>query len=93
MSPKNFGWALDQLLAGKRVYNSDWVSGEYIWLMPPAVIKAEWCREPHLKSIAENNGGEIKANESIRKLMSDGTVLTGWVPSQTEMFSTNWNTV
>jgi hypothetical protein len=62
----------------------------YLWLMPAAKVKAEWCKEPHLKELAEANGGEIEALGTIRMLTADKKILTGWLASQTDVLSEDW---
>jgi hypothetical protein len=87
----DFGWAIRQLKAGNRVQRTGWNGkGMYLWLLPAATVKAEWCREPHLKAQAEANGGEIEALGSIRMMTADRKVLTGWLASQTDMLSDDW---
>ena len=87
----DFGWAVRQLKAGNRVQRTGWNGkGMYLWLLPAATVKAEWCREPHLKAQAEANGGEIEALGSIRMMTADRKVLTGWLASQTDMLSEDW---
>ncbi len=94
MIQQDFGWAIQQLKAGSRVRRSGWNGkGMYLWLLPAASVKAEWCREPHLKTMAEANGGEIEALGSIRMLTADRKVLTGWLASQTDMLSEDWEIV
>lgn len=86
-----FGQALEALKAGQRVARKGWNGkGMYLWLLPAAKVKAEWCREPHLKAVAEANGGEIEALGSIRMMTADKKVLTGWLASQTDMLSDDW---
>lgn len=53
-------------------------------------VKAEWCKEPHLKKLAEANGGEIEALGTIRMLTADKKILTGWLASQTDVLSEDW---
>lgn len=90
----DFGWAIRQLKAGNRVQRTGWNGkGMYLWLLPAATVKAEWCREPHLKAQAEANGGEIEALGSIRMMTADKKVLTGWLASQTDMLSEDWQLV
>lgn len=90
----NFGQALEALKSGKRVSRSGWNGkGMYLWLMPAAKVKAEWCKEPHLRSLAEANGGEIEAVGSIRMLTADKKVLTGWLASQSDMLAEDWATL
>ena len=59
-------------------------------LLPAATVKADWCREAHLKAVAEENGGEIEALGSIRMMTADRKVLTGWLASQTDMLAEDW---
>lgn len=87
----NFGEAIEALKQGKKVARAGWNGkGMYLWLMPAATIKAEWCKEPHLKSLAELNGGEIEALGSIRMFTADKKILTGWLASQTDILSEDW---
>lgn len=86
-----FGQALEALKTGRRVSRAGWNGkGMYLWLLPAAKVKAEWCREPHLKAVAEKNGGEIEALGSIRMMTADKKVLTGWLASQTDMLAEDW---
>lgn len=90
----DFGHALHFLKAGRRVRRAGWNGkGMYLWLLPAAIVKAEWCREPHLKAMAEANGGEIEALGSIRMFTADKKVLTGWLASQTDMLSEDWEII
>lgn len=87
----SFGDALEALKKGYRIARAGWNGkGMYLWLLPAASVKAEWCREPHLKEVAEANGGEIEALGSIRMMTADRKVLTGWLASQTDMLSEDW---
>jgi hypothetical protein len=91
MTPLTFGDAIAALKDGKRVARKGWNGkGMYLWLLPAAIVKAEWCREPHLKEVAEDNGGEIEALGSIRMMTADKKVLTGWLASQTDMLAEDW---
>jgi len=86
-----FGDAIAALKSGKRVSRAGWNGKDmYLWLLPAAMVKAEWCREPHLKAMAEANGGEIEALGSIRMMTADKKVLTGWLASQTDVLAEDW---
>lgn len=90
----NFGKAIEALKEGKKVARKGWNGkGMYLWLMQPATVKAEWCKEPHLKQLAEQNGGEIEALGTIRMLTADKKILTGWLASQTDILSEDWEIV
>ena len=87
----NFGEAIEALKEGKFVARTGWNGkGMYLWYMKPAMVKAEWCKEPHLKALAEENGGEVECLGSIRMKTADNKVLTGWLASQTDMLSDDW---
>ncbi len=87
----DFGGAIVALKSGKRVARQGWNGkGMYLWLLPAAIVKAEWCREPHLKAMAEANGGEIEALGSIRMMTADRKVLTGWLASQSDVLAEDW---
>ena len=86
-----FGAAIDALKSGKCVTRRGWNGkGMYLWLLPAAQVKAEWCREPHLKALAEANGGEVECLASIRMKTADNKVLTGWLASQSDMMADDW---
>jgi hypothetical protein len=88
---QTFGEAVKALKSGKRVSREGWNGkGMYLWLLPAANVKAEWCREPHLKAMAESNGGEIECLGSIRMMTADKKVLTGWLASQTDILAEDW---
>lgn len=91
----SFGVALELLKVGRKVSRAGWNGkGMYLWLMPAAMVKAEWCKEPHLKALAEANGGEIEALGTIRMYTVNASgrwaVLTGWLASQSDMLADDW---
>lgn len=89
-----FGEAIAHLKNGKKVRRAGWNGkGMYLWLLPSAMVKSEWCREPHLKEIAEANGGEVECLGSIRMMTADKKVLTGWLASQTDVLSEDWELI
>lgn len=86
-----FGEAIEALKRGKKVARKGWNGkGMYLWLKPAATIKAEWCKDPILKDIAEANGGEVEALGTICMKTADGKILTGWLASQTDMLLEDW---
>lgn len=91
ISNLTFGLAIEALKMGKKVARAGWNGkGMYLWLLSPAIIKAEWCKESHLREIAESNGGEIEALGAIRMMTADRKILTGWLASQTDMLAEDW---
>lgn len=86
-----FGEAIEALKQGKKVARKGWNGkGMYLWLKPAAIIKAEWCKDPILKDIAEANGGEVEALGTICMKTADGKILTGWLASQTDILLEDW---
>lgn len=86
-----FGMAIKAMKQGKKVARAGWNGkGMYLWLLPASSVKAEWCKEAHLKALAEQNGGEFECLGSIRMKTADNKVLTGWLASQTDMLSDDW---
>lgn len=94
MQGNNFGWAIRQLKAGSFVQRAGWNGkGMYLWLMPEANVPAAWCKEPHLKALAESQGGSMQCLGSIRMKTADNKVLTGWLASQTDILAEDWQIV
>ena len=89
-----FGMAIEAMKRGKKVARRGCNGkGMYLWLLPAANVKAEWCKEEHLKALAEQNGGEFECLASIRMKTADDKVLTGWLASQTDMLAEDWEIV
>lgn len=87
----DFGNAIKALKFGYKVHRKGWNgSGMFLWLKPASKVRAEWCKDPHLKHLAELNGGEINALGTICMLTAQNEILTGWLASQTDMLSEDW---
>ena len=94
MKDMNFGEAVAALKNGKKVARAGWNGkGMFLWLKPAVTIKADWCKDPLLKNLAEANGGEVEALGTICMKTADNKVLTGWLASQTDMLSEEWMVV
>lgn len=90
----SFGMAIEALKTGYKVARAGWNGKSmYLWLMPSTTIPVEWCKEPHLKQLAEQNGGSFEALSTIRMKTADNKVLTGWLASQTDMLAEDWMVV
>lgn len=87
----SFGLAIKALKAGHKVARKGWNGkGMFLWLKPAATVKAEWCKDPMLKGLAEANGGEIEALGTICMFTAQKQILSGWLASQTDMLSEDW---
>lgn len=91
---KTFGAVIEALKEGKTVTKENWHEYEFLWLKAATRIKAEWCKDEKLKALVEQQGGEINACNTICKYLftnkKEYQVLTGWTPSQKEMFDEDW---
>lgn len=87
----NFGFAIQSLKEGKRVTRKGWNGkGMFLWLKPATTIKSDWCKDPKLKELVDANGGEMEALGTICMKTADNKILTGWLASQTDMLSEDW---
>lgn len=94
----DFGKAIELLKAGKKVTRQGWNGkGMFLWLKPGTEIKSEWCKDPVLKELAEQNGGTILGIPTICMFTHDSTgrkaILTGWLASQSDMLLEDWEEV
>jgi hypothetical protein len=87
----NFGQALENLKQGKKITRQGWNGKNmFLWLKPATTIKSDWCKDPFLKELCDNNGGEMEALGTICMKTADNKILTGWLASQTDMLSEDW---
>ena len=91
----DFGGAIKALKEGHKVARKGWNGkGMFLWLKPATEVKAEWCKDPLLKDLAEENGGNILALGTICMYTHDSTgrkaILTGWLASQSDMLLDDW---
>lgn len=94
METFNFGTAIEKLKQGKKVTRKGWNGkGMFLWLKPATMVKSEWCKDEELKSIAEENGGEIEALGTICMKTADNKILTGWLASQTDILAEDWTDI
>ncbi len=86
-----FGQAVEALKSGFMVAREGWNGkGMWLWLKNETMVKSEWCQDPHLKWIADNNGGEIYAGGCICLKTAQNTIQSGWNPSQQDVLATDW---
>lgn len=68
----NFGETLVLLKQGKKVSRNGWNGkGMFLWLKPATTIKSEWCKDPMLKTLVDENGGEMAALGTINCSLVD----------------------
>lgn len=90
---QNFGQAIEALKQGKRVARQGWNGkGMYVSLQEGSVIKAENARGGAALARKEEADlpNEITIGAHLDMRAADGSIVVGWVASQTDMLSNDW---
>ena len=88
-----FSWAIEQLKAGEQLQREGW-NGEGMFVVAqkgyPDGIPANTNTA---KALRISEGTIIKTRPYLALLDVEGVLVTGWVPSQTDMFADDWEIV
>ena len=90
----SFGHALVMLVSGKKVARAGW-NGKGMWLCAPLrngtkQIPATGIWGKPNAEYAEQNGGTVTVMPYITMKAADGSIVMGWLASQTDMLATDW---
>lgn len=87
----DFGAALRALKQGQRVARAGW-NGKGMWLALQAgsVITKEQARGGAAKARADEGAENITIAPHIDMRAADGTIVIGWLASQTDMLAEDW---
>jgi len=99
MPEHNFGWAIQQMKAGKKVARAGW-NGKDMWvaLMPGMSLPPFNSQEPG-KKVNDRTARLIGADTPLETLpyiamwTADKKWLPGWLASQTDMLADDWDIV
>jgi len=93
----NFGEAIEALKKGQAVARSGW-NGKYLWLNKGSVpadrllVHGGGFTESVKDDLFENGDmGTITRLPNINMRTATGSTVTGWLASQTDMLSEDWN--
>ena len=92
MEEHDFGWAIRQLKNNKKVSRSGWNGkGMYLVLMDgyPSTVANAMTRQKH----GLNEGDTVTVNPYIVMKTATGNLQPGWLASQTDMLSSDWDIV
>lgn len=93
MEPRfDFSEALKRLKAGKRVCRSGW-NGKGMWLAltPSTTISNDQARRGAALMVANiDNPSTIEIGGHIDMRAADGSLVIGWLASQTDMLANDW---
>ena len=89
-----FGMAIEAMKRGKKVARRGW-NGKGMWLCVPLCdgpkeIPADGIWGKPNAEYAEQNGGTVKVVPYVTMKAADGTIVMGWLASQTDMLSDDW---
>lgn len=93
-SNMTFGMAIEAMKQGKKVARRGW-NGKGMWLCIPLVegpkeIPATGIWGKPNAEYAEQNGGTVKVAPYVTMKAADGTIVMGWLASQTDMLADDW---
>ena len=92
----DFGEAIDALKMGKKVARSGWNGkGMFLFLLPGGKVPKSAIHDPMLRKVMDEQveGDSFPALPTIRMWTADKKVLTGWLASQTDILSNDWEIV
>jgi hypothetical protein len=83
----DFGWAIKQIKEGKKVARNGWNGkGMFIFLVHPIDFEYNGNFCPHIDMTEETL-------DSVGFMTADSKVLIGWLASQSDMLSEDWELV
>jgi len=88
----SFGWAIEAMKRGEKVCRRGW-NGKGMWIalgkgQDNLPAKDFW--NEHSKQQAVDNGGSANVLPYILFCTAQGDILMGWLASQTDMLSEDW---
>lgn len=92
----DFGAVIEMLKRGYRLARKGWNGkGMYIYLVAGTLIPAQNLRNEALRHVGLEIGRdeEVLINSHIDMKAADGTIVVGWLASQTDMLAEDWEIV
>lgn len=87
----NFGQALDKLKQGHKVAREGWNGkGMFIYLVRGNLIPKNNLRNEAALQIADSPLETVQINAHIDMKAADGSIVVGWLASQTDMLADDW---
>lgn len=90
----NFGEALENLKSGYKVARKGWNGkGMFIYLTHERIVPYSKADLETQKAYITHDKSTVKYNDHINMRAADGSVVVGWLASQTDMLSDDWEIV
>ena len=90
----DFGLAISFLKEGERVARKGWNGkGMFLYLVEGTTVPNENLRGAAKEALADtpaNDGNTVKINSHIDMKAADGSIVIGWLASQTDMLAEDW---
>lgn len=87
----NFGQAIEEMKEGKRVRRAGWNGKNMcIFITPGSMVPYSKLREETQKAYIDYNKSVVTIGPHIDMKSADGTLVIGWLASQTDMLSEDW---
>ncbi|QSF42648.1 DUF2829 domain-containing protein [Paenibacillus tianjinensis] len=92
----NFGQAIEALKAGKKVARAGWNGkGMFVYMVHGTLVDKDRLRNEaytHLKDCDScgDHTGVVTINSHIDMKAADGSIVVGWLASQTDMLAEDW---
>jgi hypothetical protein len=91
----NFGEALQGLKAGEKAFRAGWNGkGMFIYLVKGTDVPSSRLRGEALDHVGyQGEGGDpvVTINSHIDMKAADGSIVVGWLASQTDMLAEDWS--
>ncbi|MCR8641384.1 DUF2829 domain-containing protein [Paenibacillus sp. N1-5-1-14] len=93
----NFGQALEALKEGKKVARESWNGkGMFIYHVEGSDVSPADLRgaaQKHVGFTKKSIADKVKINGHIDMKAADGSIVVGWLASQTDMLAEDWTVV
>lgn len=92
----NFGQAIEALKLGKKVARAGW-NGKGMWVAytPASTFAPQYAKPGHAAAhrAIEAPAEEIRLTAHLDMRAADGSMVIGWLASQTDMLAEDWQIV
>lgn len=91
----NFGQAIEAMKTGSKVARQGWNGkGMFVYLVNGTDVPIENLRNEAAEHLdadnAWNRGKRVKISSHIDMKAADGSIVVGWLASQTDMLANDW---
>ncbi|HJV30776.1 MAG TPA: DUF2829 domain-containing protein [Bacillales bacterium] len=92
----DFSWALLRLKDGAKVARHGWHGkGMFVYLVQGNEVSVPNLRNEALKHVGMNRAtaDKVRINSHIDMKAADGSIVVGWLASQTDMLAEDWEEI